>query len=56
MDGNREVKIRAICAWCKKVVEEGDQLVPVTDVICDECKQKELEIFERDKVTMLKEK
>ena len=44
MENDRKITIRKTCSWCGKVIEEGDQLVPVTNGICEECKKEQLEL------------
>ena len=42
-------KFKRVCAWCKKVVAEGDPGAPETHTICNECdlkKQEEAETKE----------
>lgn len=29
--------MRKVCAWCKKVIEEGDAPTPVSHGICSDC-------------------
>lgn len=43
MEDDREVVLRSICAWCNKVLVEGDQLTPVTNGICPSCMKDVLE-------------
>lgn len=31
-------RLKAVCAWCKKVVREGPE--PISHTICAECKRK----------------
>ena len=32
--------LRVICAWCSKVLTEGDENAPVSHGICEECAEK----------------
>lgn len=37
------VKGPTICAWCKKLMKEGDPKLPPTHSICPECEKKYME-------------
>ena len=36
------VQLKLICAWCGKVIREGDENSPPSHGICESCKYKEL--------------
>jgi len=31
------IMLHTICAWCKKVLQEGDQNQPISHGICEDC-------------------